>query len=96
MFLKVWFSDRLKCTTSALSLPTIQPFWEYGLRFDIEENFLDDKSNGFDLESSHLRSAPAISRLCLVIAMTTLFLTAQGLAVADSSGLPRLLSVNQS
>lgn len=63
---------------------TIQTFWEYGLRFDIEENFLDDKSNGFDLESSRLRSAPAISRLCLVIAMTTLFLTAQGLAVADS------------
>src|SRR5215510_7980255 len=25
---------------------------EYGLRFDIEENFLDDKSNGFQLESS--------------------------------------------
>ena len=63
---------------------TIQTFREYGLRFDIEENFLDDKSNGFDLESSRLRSAPAISRLCLVIAMTTLFLTAQGLAVADS------------
>jgi hypothetical protein len=63
---------------------TIQTFWEYGLRFDIEENFLDDKSNGFDLESSRLRSAPAISRLCLVIALTTLFLTAQGLAVADS------------
>ena len=63
---------------------TIQTFREYGFRFDIEENFLDDKSNGFDLESSRLRSAPAISRLCLVIAMTTLFLTAQGLAVADS------------
>jgi len=63
---------------------TIQTFWEYGLRFDIEENFLDDKSNGFDLESSRLRSAPAISRLCFVVAMTTLFLTSQGLAVADS------------
>jgi hypothetical protein len=24
-------------------------FEEYGLRFDIEENFLDDKSNGFQL-----------------------------------------------
>jgi len=33
---------------------------------------LDDKSNGFDLESSRLRSAPAISRLCLVLAMTTI------------------------
>jgi len=45
---------------------------------------LDDKSNGFDLESSRLRSAPALSRLCLVMALTTLFLTAQGLAVANS------------
>ena len=23
---------------------TVQTFWKYGLRFDIEENFLDDKS----------------------------------------------------
>lgn len=63
---------------------TIQTFREYALRFDIEENFLDDKSNGFDLESSRLRSAPAISRLCLVLAMTTIFLTAQGLAAVNS------------
>ena len=26
---------------------TLQTLQEYGLRFDIEENFLDDKSNGF-------------------------------------------------
>ncbi|MEE3719345.1 hypothetical protein V2H45_21610, partial [Tumidithrix elongata RA019] len=63
---------------------TLQTFREYGLRFTIEENFLDDKSSGFDLESSRLRSAPALSRLCLVMAMTTLFLTAQGLAVVES------------
>jgi hypothetical protein len=63
---------------------TIQTFREYGLRFDIEENFLDDKSNGFDLESSRIRSAPALSRLCLVLAMTTIFLTAQGLSVVNS------------
>lgn len=63
---------------------TIQTFREYALRFDIEENFLDDKSNGFDLESSRLRSAPALSRLCLVLAMTTIFLSAQGLAVVNS------------
>ena len=47
-------------------------FEEYGLRFDIEENFLDDKSNGFQLESSLIRSAQALTRLCLVLAMTTL------------------------
>src|SRR5262249_25631083 len=43
-------------------------FEEYGLRFDIEENFLDDKSNGFQLESSLIRCAQALSRLCLVVA----------------------------
>ena len=56
-------------------------FEEYGLRFDIEENFLDDKSNGFQLESSLIRSAPALTRLCLVLAMTTLYLVAQGTEV---------------
>ena len=45
---------------------TLQTFREYGLRFDIEESFLDDKSNGFELESSAIRNAPALSRLCLV------------------------------
>jgi hypothetical protein len=40
----------------------IQIFAEYGLRFDIEENFLDDTSNGFQLESSLIRSAKALVR----------------------------------
>jgi Transposase DDE domain len=56
-------------------------FEEYGLRFDIEENFLDDKSNGFQLESSLLRSVKALERLCCVLAITTLYLVAQGTAV---------------
>jgi hypothetical protein len=63
---------------------TVKIFYEYGLRFSIEENFLDDKSNGFELESSSLRSAPALSRLCLVLAMTTMYLTAQGVEVVSS------------
>lgn len=53
-------------------------FEEYGLRFDIEENFLDDKSNGFQLESSLIRCAQALSRLCLVVAIATLYLVTQG------------------
>ena len=54
------------------SEPTsITTFVEYGLRFDIEENFLDDKSNGFHLEASLIRSAPALERLCLVLAVRT-------------------------
>lgn len=59
-------------------------FDEYGLRFDIEENFLDDKSNGFQLESSLIRSAEALSRLCLVLALATLFLVCQGVQVVDA------------
>jgi hypothetical protein len=58
-------------------------FEEYGLRFDIKENFLDDKSNGFQLESSRIRSAPALTRLCLVLALTTLYLVAQGTEVGQ-------------
>jgi hypothetical protein len=58
-------------------------FEEYGLRFDIEENFLDDKSNGFQLESSRIRSAQALTRLCLVLAMATLYLVSQGTEVVQ-------------
>src|SRR5690606_25001231 len=62
----------------------VQTFDEYGLRFDIEENFLDDKSNGFQLESSLIRSADALARLCLVLALATLFLVCQGTDVVES------------
>jgi hypothetical protein len=59
-------------------------FDEYGLRFDIEENFLDDKSNGFQLESSLLRSAAVLTRLCAILAFATLFLVSQGTEVVES------------
>lgn len=62
----------------------VKTFDEYGLRFDIEENFLDDKSNGFQLESSLLRSAATLNRLCLVLAMATLFLVCQGTEVVET------------
>ena len=57
---------------------SVHTFVEYGRRFDIEENFLDDKSNGFQLESSLVRDAAALTRLCLVLAVATLYLVAQG------------------
>lgn len=60
---------------------SLTTFDEYGLRFDIEENFLDDKSNGFQLEASLIRSADALERLCLVLALATLYLVSQGTAV---------------
>jgi len=55
----------------------------YGLRFDIEEHFLDDKSKGFQLESSLIRSPKALERLCFVLAMSTLYLVSQGTAVVQ-------------
>ena len=62
-------------------ITTLQTLREYGLRFDIEENFLDDKSNGFNWEQSRLRDPLALSRLCLVLAVATLYLTLQGTAI---------------
>lgn len=63
---------------------TLQTLWDYGLRFDIEENFLDDKSNCFQLEASGLRHRQALGRLMLVLAVATLFLTLQGTALVHS------------
>jgi hypothetical protein len=54
---------------------------EYGRRCNSEENFLDDTSNGFQLESSLSRSAKALARLCGVLALTTLYPVAPGTAV---------------
>lgn len=62
----------------------VTTFDDYGLRFDIEENFLDDKSSGFQIESSLIRSADALSRLFLVLAVATLFLVCQGTEVVAS------------
>ena len=60
---------------------SLATFAEYGLRFDIEENFLDDKSNGFQLQASQLRDPQAVHRLAFVLALATLFLVVQGVAV---------------
>ena len=63
---------------------TLKTLHDYGFRFSIEESFLDDKSNGFELERSRIRSAQMLERLCFVLAVTTLYLTAQGLAVVEA------------
>ncbi len=68
-------------------------FDEYGLRFDIEESFLDDKSGGFQLEASLFCSADALSRLTLALAATTLFLVCQGVEVV-ASGKRRLVDAH--
>lgn len=57
---------------------SLQTFQQYSERFQIEEEILDEKSNGFQLERSEIRDVPALSRLCMVMAVTTLVLTVQG------------------
>ena len=57
---------------------TLKTFQEYGLRFDIEENFLDDQSNGWNIQRSEIRSVVALSRLWFILALATLYVTAQG------------------
>ncbi len=56
---------------------------EYALRFDIEESFLDDKSGGFQVESTKLDDAQAIGRLFLVLAVATLYFTSVGVEVVN-------------
>lgn len=61
----------------------LKTFDEYGLRFDLEEDFLDDKSAGFQIEASEIRDADMLSRLGLVLATTTLYLVSTGTQVVD-------------
>lgn len=63
---------------------SLHTFEEYGLRFDIEENFLDDQSNGWNVQTSELRSVCALSRLWFILALATLYVTAQGVDVIKS------------
>ena len=63
---------------------TLQTFAEYGLRFEIEESFLDDQSNVWNIQRSEIRSVCALSRLWFVLALATLYLTAQGVTVVDT------------
>ncbi|NEP15479.1 MAG: transposase [Leptolyngbya sp. SIO4C1] len=60
---------------------TLQTFCEYALRFDIEQNFRDDQSSGWNLQKSQIRSVCALSRLWFILALATLFVTAQGTQV---------------
>jgi hypothetical protein len=62
----------------------LETFDEYGLRFDIEEGFLDFKSAGFQLESSQLEDSESLSRLILIIATATLYLVSTGTAVVET------------
>ena len=61
--------------------PSLQTLWQYGLRFRVEELFLDSKSGAFQLEESKIRARYALERLYLVVALALLFATVHGMAV---------------
>jgi hypothetical protein len=54
---------------------------EYGLRFDIEENFLDDQSGGFQVQTSEVQTPEALERLFLISAIATLHFSSTGVEV---------------
>ena len=56
-------------------------FMDYALRFDIEQEFRDEKSGGFALEKSRVEGTEALERLILVIAVATIITLNEGLAV---------------
>jgi len=66
-------------------LTSRQTIDEYGLRFDIEETFLDDKSGGFQVQTSELQTPAALERLFLVLAIATLHFTSTGVAVVQAN-----------
>ena len=62
----------------------LQTFAEYGLRFDIEENFLDDQSKGWNVQCSMIRDVCALSGLWFILAVATLYVSAQGVEVVNN------------
>lgn len=61
--------------------PSLQTLWQYGLRFRVEELFLDSKSGVFQLEDSKIRHANALERLYLIVALALLFATCHGMTL---------------
>ena len=70
--------------------PSLQTLWQYGLRFRVEELFLDSKSGAFQLEESRIRDRRALERLYLVVAIALLFATAHGMTI-QLNGLRRFV-----
>lgn len=60
---------------------TLQTFQQYGWRFEIEVPLLDDQSNGWKIQKSEIRSVCALSRRWFMLALATLYVTAQGIEV---------------
>jgi hypothetical protein len=71
------------------TLPTLRAC---GLRFDIEELFKDEQSSGWNLQKSEIRSICDLSKLCFILALATLYVTAKGWLlsskVSDDGSIP--------
>ncbi len=74
-------------------IPTLQTLRQYGLRFRVEELFLDSKSGVFGLADSRLRDVSKLSRLYLVVAIAILYSTVMGTTV-QLSGLRTQVDVH--
>lgn len=61
--------------------PTLQTLWQYGLRFRVEELFLDSKSGIFGLADSRLRDIQKLNHLYLIVAVAILYSTMMGTTV---------------
>lgn len=60
-----------------------QTVGEYSFRMDVEQEFRDDKSGGFQLEDCELSDAASVSRLLLVISVACLHLVSLGTFVVE-------------
>ena len=56
----------------------------YRCRMNIEHSFRDDKSGGFDWESSHLVAPAQVNRLLLILAVATLYTVSEGVFLVES------------
>ena len=83
---------RPRCTDET---PTLQTLWQYGLRFRVEELFLDSKSGAFGLADSRLRDSQKLNRLYLVVAIAILYSTIMGTTV-QLSGLRQQVDIHYS
>jgi len=67
--------------------------FEYGERFQIEEELLDPEIRRHQLERSEVHRNVALSRLCLSLAVATLMLTVQGQQVVSAANADGLIVV---
>ncbi len=73
--------------------PSLNTLWQYGLRFRVEELFLDSKSGVLGLADSRLRDPQQLNRLYLVVAVAILYGTVMGTTV-QLSGLRRQVDIH--